>query len=422
MNTTIQMVPLDTIHDNPNQPRAKLTGIAELARSIDEVGLMSPVVLMDNGDGKVTIAGHRRRAAFAKLGLTEIPAIVLPADIDAKQLDMILAENRMREDLTVTEVAHGLQTRLTLGDDIDTIARATGISKKDIAAVETAMALPKTLLKVADSAGASLSDMATLEELRDHLPDYSVKELTSALGTPSFRHKADFLRDKVETAKKRQAVLDDLESKGITVVQAYSARTLDSFPEDNKAPRNHAKLPCHAAWVDYRNKVVPCCTDPASHGLTGSLSPSTPKDPDEERIKRSNRKILRATAQARGEFIASHVKEKNSATMECYVLSELLEQGVPAWSAYNNPVPEGYMRVTKTNRFNRILAMVLLANENSLEAWVKATGCIESAPEVVTRHLAYLKAAGYAASTAEDEVIAGTSPLTAPVTDEDASK
>ena len=62
-SSTINEIPIDLIVANPNQPRREFDeqALQELAASIMEIGIIQPVTLRQEADGKyMIIAGERR--------------------------------------------------------------------------------------------------------------------------------------------------------------------------------------------------------------------------------------------------------------------------------------------------------------------------------------------------------------------------
>lgn len=89
------------ISPNPYQPRRTFSddSIAKLADSIQQYGLLSPVVVRRIGMSEYElIAGERRLMALKKLGRTHVDAIVRPA-LERESALLALIENLQREDL-----------------------------------------------------------------------------------------------------------------------------------------------------------------------------------------------------------------------------------------------------------------------------------------------------------------------------------
>lgn len=81
--------------------------VADLMASIKKQGLLQPIGVVKNGDKYSVVFGNRRLQAFKKLGLKEIPAVVVVGK-DIKQIELNLVENLQREDLTVYEYGNAI--------------------------------------------------------------------------------------------------------------------------------------------------------------------------------------------------------------------------------------------------------------------------------------------------------------------------
>jgi len=108
-------IPLKDIRPNPFQPRKSFdeTALQELADSIKEDGLLQPVVVTEDIDGYVLIAGERRFRASKLAKLKEIRAIVLNSD-EQKMRQFALIENIQREDLNSIELAQAYHELIKL--------------------------------------------------------------------------------------------------------------------------------------------------------------------------------------------------------------------------------------------------------------------------------------------------------------------
>ncbi len=138
---------LSEIEPNPRQPRQDFDPLAleELAQSIRENGVITPITLRKTGDTYQIIAGERRWRASRLAGLTEIPAIVLDVDEDAAYA-LALIENLQREDLNPMEEAEGYR-RLTqeLGLTQEQAAQRVGRSRPAVANALRLLSLPKSV-------------------------------------------------------------------------------------------------------------------------------------------------------------------------------------------------------------------------------------------------------------------------------------
>ena len=105
------LVPLSLIDANPAQPRTTIRpeALEQLARSIQESGVVQPILVRPVANGRFQIiAGERRFRAAEKLGLPTIPAVVRTV-ADERVLEFALVENIQREELTPIEEAHALR-------------------------------------------------------------------------------------------------------------------------------------------------------------------------------------------------------------------------------------------------------------------------------------------------------------------------
>ena len=135
---------LSDIEPNPRQPRQDFDPLAleELAQSIRDNGVITPITLRKTGDTYQIIAGERRWRASRLAGLHEIPAIVLDVDEDAAYA-LALIENLQREDLNPMEEAEGYR-RLTqeLGLTQEQAAHRVGRSRPAVANALRLLTLP----------------------------------------------------------------------------------------------------------------------------------------------------------------------------------------------------------------------------------------------------------------------------------------
>jgi ParB family chromosome partitioning protein len=103
----LRMVLRESLVPNPRQPRKEFSEVSlrELADSIRGKGILQPILVEEDGEGRyVIIAGERRWRAAGLAGLEEVPVIVR-AYSEAEKLEIALVENLHREDLTPLEEA-----------------------------------------------------------------------------------------------------------------------------------------------------------------------------------------------------------------------------------------------------------------------------------------------------------------------------
>ena len=108
-------IPLKEIRPNPFQPRKSFNeeSLQELAESIKNDGLLQPIVVTEDIDGYILIAGERRFRASKLAKMKEIRAIVLNSD-EEKMRQFALIENIQREELNSIELAEAYNELLKL--------------------------------------------------------------------------------------------------------------------------------------------------------------------------------------------------------------------------------------------------------------------------------------------------------------------
>jgi ParB family chromosome partitioning protein len=106
----LREIPVADITPNPNQPRVHFDeeSLAELTASIQQIGVLQPVLVRPVESGYELIAGERRWRAAGRAGLATIPSLVRTTD-DLMSVEQALIENLHREDLTALEEAAAYQ-------------------------------------------------------------------------------------------------------------------------------------------------------------------------------------------------------------------------------------------------------------------------------------------------------------------------
>ena len=113
-NNNIGLINISDVETNPYQPRTEFDQMAlnELSESIKVQGLIQPITVRKQSDGKYQlISGERRLRACKLAGLSQIPAYVRTAN-DQQMLEMALIENIQRENLNAIEIALSFQQML----------------------------------------------------------------------------------------------------------------------------------------------------------------------------------------------------------------------------------------------------------------------------------------------------------------------
>lgn len=105
-NPEYQELEITSIDPNPNQPRKRFNQaeLDELAITIQNIGVIEPVVVRKINDRYQLISGERRWRACKQAGYRKIPAVVKQVD-EMQALEMGIIENIQREELNAVEEA-----------------------------------------------------------------------------------------------------------------------------------------------------------------------------------------------------------------------------------------------------------------------------------------------------------------------------
>ena len=136
---------ISKISPNPNQPRKIFEdkSLQQLAQSIKEKGLITPITVKKEGNKYIIIAGERRFRAHQLLKKKKIPAYIIESDSSRDLMYMALIENIQREDLNAIEQAKAYQhLKDNLGISITEIAKTIGKSRPAVSNTLRLLQLP----------------------------------------------------------------------------------------------------------------------------------------------------------------------------------------------------------------------------------------------------------------------------------------
>lgn len=137
-------IKVSEIKPNPYQPRTTFdqAALEELADSIKEVGVFTPLLVRKSISGYELIAGERRLRAAKIAKLTEVPCIVKEFN-DSEMMEISILENIQRENLSPIEQAKAyvqLQEKLNYTQDM--LAKRLGKSRANITNTLRLLKLP----------------------------------------------------------------------------------------------------------------------------------------------------------------------------------------------------------------------------------------------------------------------------------------
>ena len=165
----VKSIRISEIEPNPGQPRHNFDQISleELAQSIRENGVITPLTLRKNGEKYQIIAGERRWRASRLAGLKEVPAHVIEAD-DRTAFALGLIENLQRQDLDPMEEAAGYKTLMEeYGMTQEQAAERVGKSRPAVANALRLLQLPEHIAALVSDRELSAGHGRAVLSLKD---------------------------------------------------------------------------------------------------------------------------------------------------------------------------------------------------------------------------------------------------------------
>ncbi|MCC2071243.1 ParB/RepB/Spo0J family partition protein [Staphylococcus epidermidis] len=166
---SVQFIALELIRPNPYQPRKTFEEerLNDLALSIQQHGILQPIVLRQTVQGYYIVVGERRFRASQLAGLTEVPAIIKELS-DEDMMELAIIENLQREDLNAIEEAESYKKMMTdLNITQQEVARRLGKSRPYIANMLRLLQLPKNVAQMVQQGALSSAHGRTLLTLKD---------------------------------------------------------------------------------------------------------------------------------------------------------------------------------------------------------------------------------------------------------------
>jgi len=166
-------IPVEQIDRNPFQTRTHVdeAELAELAASITANGVVQPILVRPQGDGRFQlIAGERRWRASQLAGKKTIPAILRQVS-DEQALEITIVENLQRADLNAMEQARAFE-RLSREFHMtqEQIATRTGKDRVSVSNYMRLLSMPEGIQQLVEGSKLSFGHAKALMGLKFH-PD-----------------------------------------------------------------------------------------------------------------------------------------------------------------------------------------------------------------------------------------------------------
>lgn len=140
-------LPITDVKPNKGQPRKNFDedALAELADSIQQNGILQPILVRKKGAKYEIIAGERRYQAAKKAGLKEVPVVIREVS-DEDVFKLALIENLQRSDLNPIEEAQGYRRLIKEGNlTQEELGKVLSKSRSAIANTLRLLDLPKEI-------------------------------------------------------------------------------------------------------------------------------------------------------------------------------------------------------------------------------------------------------------------------------------
>ena len=295
------MVSVDQIREVEGfNSRQELNDLDALAASIQELGLLEPLVVTRVDvpvAGYELVAGHRRLAALHIAGKTEAPCVVFETAED--RLLVHAAENFQRADLTPLEEARLIRRLMEAGTSQRKLSAAIGRSQSVISRRLAMLDLPDDIQRSVEDKTLTLGDAEAFTNVEDaevrtqaftalrEQPQIGAEHAISSasqtvrmereLAARAAQLKAEGIALLPSEAKTQDGWLTELPADGVWVALStnlFQTKDGQSYAEAGRAiAEEHSKLPCHAVKLNWalwkaegeQIEVVPYCGDLRSH-------------------------------------------------------------------------------------------------------------------------------------------------------------
>lgn len=254
LETVVRDIAIDDIDPNTAQPRRSFDkeALEQLADSIREAGVLSPILVVENGMRYRIVAGERRYRASRLAGLETVPCIVRSMTTE-QQMEAALIENLQRQDLNPIEEANAIRSLMQeCGYTQEQAAQRLGKSRPAIANALRLLNLPDEIIELVAQGDLSAGHARVLAGLESQtrqlelahqcvLHGYSVRKLEELAKAKPLERKAaavqvlspelTVLQNTMREALGLKTALTGTENKGKITLSYNSAEELEHLYE-----------------------------------------------------------------------------------------------------------------------------------------------------------------------------------------------
>ncbi|MEG0391363.1 MAG: ParB/RepB/Spo0J family partition protein [Anaerovoracaceae bacterium] len=231
----VEKVSIDAIRPNKAQPRKSFNQetIDELASSIEEHGILQPIIVRTVENGYEIVAGERRYRAARAVGIKEVPCIIRELTDEENMLFAII-ENMQREDLNPIEEAEGIGRMIsTFHLTQEQVSKSVGKSRPYITNALRLLKLPESIRDQIIEGALSAGHGRALLSLEDEEKMIQLAELVIKQGL-SVRGLEELIAGKRERRKPREIV----KNPDVLAVEEDLKRTLGTRVNIKQSGKN----------------------------------------------------------------------------------------------------------------------------------------------------------------------------------------
>ena len=226
LETVVRDIAIDDIDPNTDQPRRDFDkeALDQLAQSIREAGVLSPILVVENGSRYRIVAGERRFRASRIAGLATVPCIVREMTSE-QQMEAALIENLQREDLNPIEEAAAIRSLMQeCGYTQEQAAKKLGKSRPAIANSLRLLNLPKEITDLVVTGDLSAGHARVLAGLESETRKLELAHQCVLHGW-SVRRLEEAAREKPAAPKTVRTITPELEELQNSMREALGLKT-----------------------------------------------------------------------------------------------------------------------------------------------------------------------------------------------------
>ncbi|NLP82609.1 ParB N-terminal domain-containing protein [Microbacterium sp. CFH 90308] len=408
--TAIVRVDPKTLLIGPNV-RKEVTLRKEFVASVQQHGILVPIIAQQTADGLEVVDGQMRTLAAVDADLTEVPVFVQPAIVDeASRIVEQIVVNEDRAGLTTTDhVAAIAQLALDFKLPAAEIAKRTGATKTQVAAVVTASKSPHATAAIGQE-GVTLELAAKIAEAG--LSKADTKRVIEARWNKD--HALQQILDERAAAARTKELEKETKAAGVAIAAKPSTgdyyakeknkhlfldQLVDRATDKPIALAEHADCPGHAAYVGVRGyngkvEVHYLCTDPAKNGHRDKnrAAPTklTPAEREQKQLEKARAEQWLSVTTVRTTWVREQLLTRRTMPTgwDLFLLHDLTETHARAWGQWQKLALELLQRPAAEDDWYPARTLAAWAAEKPINA---ARAALAS---VIARHEAELGVKG----------------------------